>query len=229
MWEHCYQCSDWHHNNKIDKLPAALKIISPFPRQRDCLSYTLSFGFIATVKLQQREFPSYVTNLYVSKLNISPLTLGITLDLLDESLGLVCPHSWPQPPPVDRPTLCIASPPSTQDLRSFFWWGRRDLDRVHCSVTCVPLTELQFHSIMSCLLVRKQLLKGSWRYFWPSRTSWQSTRVVLVWGTECNSMYHWTEQNWTEQNKRCVYYLVCILKHISTAQWFVASTSNITA
>lgn len=43
--------------------------ISPFPRQRDCLSYTLSFGFIATVKLQQGEFPSYVTNLYyVSKL-----------------------------------------------------------------------------------------------------------------------------------------------------------------
>lgn len=33
------------------------------------MSYTLSFGFIATVKLQQREFPSYVTNLYyVSKL-----------------------------------------------------------------------------------------------------------------------------------------------------------------
>lgn len=204
--------------------------ISPFPRQRDCLSYTLSFGFIATVKLQQREFPSYVTNLYyVSKLKY------FTADSWHHSgspgweSGACLSHSWPQPPPVDRPTLCIASPPSTQDLRSFFWWGRRDLDRVHCSVTCVPLTELQFHSIMSCLLVRKQLLKGSWRYFWPSRTSWQSTRVVLVWGTECNSTYHWTEQNWTEQNKRCVYYLVCILKRISTAQWFVASTSNITA
>lgn len=193
--------------------------ISPFPRQRDCLSYTLSFGFIATVKLQQREFPSYVTNLYyVSKLKY------FTADSWHHSGS----PGW-------ESGACLS--PQLTPISSL--WPSRSLYRFaafHTRLTVVFLmgTAWLGPSTLLCYLCTfnratislnhvlssgaETAFKRRLKAFLTLKLSWQSTRVVLVWGTECNSTYHWTEQNWTEQNKRCVYFLMCILKCISTEQ-----------